>query len=505
MAFTITSALRWWSKECPDQLALSVDDCACSFAELDSWSAHVAVYLQTLGVKPGDRVCMVGSNSMEYAVLAFGLMRAGAIGAPLSFRSTATEIRDALSDLSPILVFCDEECTKTVTTALGDMAIEKLRALGEISELKGGGPNSHSANEVSPDTPVFIIGTSGSTSRPKGVVYTHRMVMTYASEFGIMEPRCARGSSVLSAGPFSSTSGYLLLMQFIALGATMYIESKFRADRALALLVKRRITTFQAAPIFFERITALPEFKEADLSSLYWTQVGGARVNTSLLKAWLDKGVVLRQAYGSTEAGGGWGARLDTALTAPEKCGRGGIFTEYAVSTGDGAFAPVGTPGEILVRGPSLTPGYWNNTAATKETIRDGWLHTGDLGVMDEHGNLTFVDRLKDIIISGGLNISAAEVERVICELEGVEEVAVIATVDPDFGETPLAVIHADPERISPASVIDYCNQHLANYKVPRYVAIESQPLPRLPSGKLAKPAIRAQYQDAADRLPKVR
>src|SRR5690606_17717259 len=131
-------------------------------------------------------------------------------------------------------------------------------------------------------------------------------------------------------------------------------------------------------------------------------------------------GVVLRQLYGSTEAGGGWGARDDVAVSAPDKCGRGGMFTEYAILGENRGFAPPGTPGEILVRSPCLMVGYWNNPEATQEALRDGWLHTGDLGVLDETGNLTFIDRLKDIIISGGLNISAAEVERVIGELAGV-------------------------------------------------------------------------------------
>jgi acyl-CoA synthetase (AMP-forming)/AMP-acid ligase II len=132
-------------------------------------------------------------------------------------------------------------------------------------------------------------------------------------------------------------------------------------------------------------------------------------------------------------------------------------------------------------------------------------LHTGDLGVMDETGNLTFIDRLKDIIISGGLNISAAEVERVIAEIPGVEEVAVIVANDTSFGETPLAIVYGDRQRLSAQVIIDHCNQHLANYKVPRYLALELQPLPRLPSGKISKPILRQKYQGAETYLPKVR
>lgn len=504
MAFTIYSALKWWACECPNQTALSVEDQPITFAELWSWAGRTADYLAKLGVKPGDRVAAVAMNSLEYAVLAFGLMRAGALATPLSFRSTASEIADAFTDTNPVLAFCDTDRHGALAEALGAGAETMLKLLDEIGRLRHG-PEVALDYEPTEDTPVFIIGTSGSTARPKGVIYSHRTIMTYASEFVIMEPRCGRGSGVLSVGPFSSSSGYLLLMQFSALGATLYIEKHFEAERALRLLVNHRITTFQSAPIFFERIAALPGFAAADLSHLYWTQVGGARVSQSLLKAWRDKGVVLRHLYGSTEAGGGWGARDDVAVSAPEKCGRGGMFTQYAILAENGGFAPAGTAGEILVRSPCLMVGYWNNPQATQDAVRDGWLRTGDLGVLDETGNLTFIDRLKDIIISGGLNISAAEVERVISELDAVKEVAVLAARDTEFGETPLAVIHAEAGALSVSAVIEHCNRRLSNYKVPRYVALETSPLPRLPSGKLSKQALRQKYQDAADYLPKVR
>jgi fatty-acyl-CoA synthase len=504
MGFTIYNALRWWSRECPDRTALSVDDQPLSYRELYDWSGRVADYLQAQGVRPGDRVCAVAPNSLDYAVLAFGILRAGGIGAPLSFRSTAAEIRDAIADLMPTLVFADRDRQATVAESLGAAASRRQRPMELVAGLRSGAPPAINY-QPDEDQPAFIIGTSGSTARPKGVIYSHRTLMTYASEFAISEPRCGRGSSVLSVGPFSSSSGYVLLMRFTALGATLFIESQFSPERALRLLVQHRITTFQSVPIFFERIAAQPGFAAADLSALYWAQVGGARVAPALLQAWRDKGVVLRHVDGSTEAGGGWGARDDVAISQPDKCGRGGMFTEYAILGSDGGHAPPGTAGEILVRSACLTPGYWNNLEATREAIRDGWLRTGDLGMVDEAGNLTFIDRLKDIIISGGLHSSAAEVERVISEVDGVQEVAVVATADASFGETPLAIVHGDRERLSVPKIIAHCDRQPSNYKVPRYVAIEDKPLPRLPSGKNAKPALRLKYQDADRILPKVR
>jgi fatty-acyl-CoA synthase len=181
------------------------------------------------------------------------------------------------------------------------------------------------------------------------------------------------------------------------------------------------------------------------------------------------------------------------------------MFEDYAIADEHGNFLPAGVPGEILVRGPCVTPGYWNNPRTTADTIKDGWLHTGDLGVLDANGNLTFIDRLKDIIISGGINISAIEVERVISEVAGVEEVAVIAANDTEFGETPLAVVYGDSAILDVATIIEHCKRHLTSYKVPRYMKLESEPLPRVPAGKISKVALRVKYKDAATTLQKVR
>ncbi|MEX1147961.1 MAG: class I adenylate-forming enzyme family protein [Sphingomonadales bacterium] len=504
MAFTIDSAIRWWSRECPDGVALSVEGEDCSWTRLYDWSGRVAAHIQNQGVNPGDRVMVVAANSLEYAVLIVAMTRIGAIGAPLSFRSAEGEVGLALDSLTPALIFTDPDRRAVTVAGMDGRNLDRLRSLEEIRSFEHGDAILPD-HDPAMDAPLFIIGTSGSTAHPKGVVYTNFMVMTYVSEFVLMEPQCGKGSRILCLGPFSSASGYLVLLQFLASGATVYMETRFDPARALDVLVRHQINTYLGAPIFFERLSALPAFTDADLSHLHFTQVGGARVDAALQQAWLDKGVVLRQAYGCTESGGAWAARDDTALSAPEKCGHGGMFTEYAIRAEDGGFASPGTTGEILIRGPYITPAYWNNPDATAEALRDGWLHTGDIGVMDEAANLTFITRLKDIIISGGLNVSAAELERVISGVDGVEEVAVVPTPDRDYGEAPVAVVYGDRERLSVERIMDHCGKHLARYKLPGYVIIEDKPLPRLTSGKIAKPAIREQYGDASDRFAKTR
>ncbi|MDX2276927.1 MAG: class I adenylate-forming enzyme family protein [Hyphomonadaceae bacterium] len=503
-AFTITRALQWWRREQPNRIAVHYEGEEITFAELYDWALRIADYLRANGVKPGDRVSGVAENSIQYAALIVGVVLCGAIHAPISFRSSARELRRALDVLTPTLVFADETRAPVAEEALESKEASKLRALDEVRAVRSAS-TAGAVHLSAPDDPLFIISTSGSTGEPKGVVYTHRSFMTYSAEFALMEPECCNGGSVFATGPFSSSSGTILLLQFLATGATVYSQRHFNAADALRLIQEKQIRVFLASTIFFERIAALPEFATADLSCLKFAQIGGARVNPALLARYRERGVILRQAYGCTEAGGAWAARDETALTEPEKCGSGAMFTEFAIAGENGGLAPAGVPGEILIRSACLSAGYWNNEKATAEAFRDGWLHTGDRGVLDERGNLTFIDRIKDIIISGGLNISAMEVESVVAEAPGVQEVAVLSAQDDQFGETPMAVVYGDEKAIDVSAIIAHCNAHLANFKVPRYIAVEADPLPRLPSGKISKVMLRRKYENAHTFLPKVR
>jgi fatty-acyl-CoA synthase len=429
----------------------------------------------------------------------FGVIRAGAIVTPLNVRYTAHELAEIIDDTGAELVFAQSD----VRARLAPLAtrVEDLASLEPLRHEAGALPE----RSLDPDAPVVIIATSGSTAKPKGVVFSHRSMLDYVAEFAIGEAACPRGSRVIAPAPLSTSAGFVQLIHYSVLGCTLFFEPVFDAERFLRVIEAERINAFGAVPVFFERIAQCPGFDAADLSNLAIATVGGAPVTRELQERWASKGVVLRQIYGQTEAGGN--ATIMPASLAPkfpEKCGRGGAFTELRIVDEQGRTCAAGEVGQILVRGPGRMVGYWNNPEATAAAIRDGWLYTGDLGVLDEDGLLTFVDRIKDIIISGGLNISAAEVERAVNAFDGVVESVVIAAKDPRFGETPLAIVYA-PKPIDVAALIRHCNERLADYKVPRYVAVEPDPLPRLATGKLSKPALRTKYADAASMLPRVR
>lgn len=499
MAQTLPSAIAWWARMRPDQPAVVLNGEKLTYAQYKQWSDRVAAHLIAEGLEPGDRVAVCDVNSLAYCALILGIIRAGGIVSPVNFRYTTREIAELCESTEPRLSFAGPDYADKMQAA--GLAV---RPIAEIAALRAGGPVSV-AREVDPEAPVVIIATSGSTARPKGVVLTNRSMTAYAANWAIEETSSSAGARVISLAPLNTSAGFVQLMHYTTQGCTIYMQPQFVPADTLNLIVSERISCFGAVPVFFEAIAALPEFKDADLSSLKLATCGGARVTQRLLETYKAKDVVIRQIYGQTEAGGNATMMPEhLALEAPEKCGWGGAFMAIRVVRADGTDCAPGEEGEIIIRSPGVMKEYWRNPEETAKTLRGGWLYSGDIGVLDAQGLLTFVDRMKDLIISGGLNISAAEVERVVCEFPGVSEALVIAAPDPKFGETPLAVYHG-PKEVDVAALIKHCDINLANYKVPRYIVFSPEPLPRLATGKLSKPAVRKAYSGAHEQLQRVR
>ncbi|MFM2370833.1 MAG: hypothetical protein RIS85_555 [Pseudomonadota bacterium] len=499
MSQTLSNAIAWWARMRGDQPAVILGEEALTYRQLRDWSERVAAMLIDAGLAPGDRVAICSTNSLPYVALIFGIIRAGGIVNPVNFRYKPREIAELVETSEPRFTFAAPEQLDAVRHSGLDP-----RPMAQIAALREG-PRANPAHDPDADAPVVIIATSGSTAKPKGVVFTNRTMTAYAANWAIEETSAAAGARVITLAPLNTSAGFVQLMHYATLGCTLYMEPQFDPARALALIQKERIACFGAVPAFFEFIAAQPEFADADLSSLRLATAGGARVSRQLLETYRAKGVVIRQIYGQTEVGGNATIMPEhLACDMPEKCGWGGAFIDIRVVRPDGTDCAPGEQGEIVMRSPGMMVGYWRNPDETARTIRDGWLWSGDIGVLDDQGLLTYVDRLKDLIISGGLNISAAEVERVVCEFPGVREALAIAAPDPKFGETPLVVYHAETQ-VDVAALIHHCDASLSNYKVPRYVAYSADPLPRLATGKLSKPAIRELYADAHRHLPRVR
>ncbi len=496
---TINDAIHWWARVSPDTVALDFGDDRITYREYRDWAERIASDLLKRGLAPGERVAICAGNSLEYCALILGIIRAGGIAVTLNMRYTESELSEILEDTTPSFVFADAERLKK----FDDLPVECL-SLNVATQLRDGA-RPHISHTPRPDDRVIIVSTSGSTAKPKGVVFSHRSVTGYVATNQIEDRSLSSGSRVVVPAPLSTGAGFVQLMHYTIQGCTLFFLKAFEPKTFLDLLVEKRINAFGGVPIFFEAVSTLPEFEQADLSSIRIATCGGAPVTRALQDRWMKKGIVIRQIYGQTECGGNCTVMPEhLARTQPEKCGLGGLFNELAIIDENGNCLPPGEVGQIIIRGPGNMVEYWNNPEATAATLKDGWIHSGDLGKLDEDGLLTFVDRMKDIIISGGLNISAAEVERVIATYPDVEEVLVIAARDEKFGETPMAVIHTRA-KLDISDLIDHCNGQLADYKVPRYVVIEDQPMPRTATGKLSKPAMRDKHAPSAAHLERVR
>ncbi len=507
MAATVASALRWWAKTKGDTSALVVGDDTISYRHLHEWTSRVARRLTDEGVKPGDRVGLLAPNTVQWPVAALAVMKCGATLVPLNSRLKPAEIRKIADDAEIGAVIAAPTHVDAADEARGGGRDFAVWTFDLVDEHRLGVPDDF-AIEPDQEDPIAVIFTSGSTGLSKGVVLTSRTLMGMVLENTLAEEGFRPGTVTLLVLPLAFTPGlvYGLLITSV-LGGTLIVEPDLDAGRAVRMIEKHSVRALFGVPLVFDALSRADEFAGADLSSLQTAIVGGAAVPVDLLRRWADKGVLLRQIYGMTEAGGVATATLAAdALDHPDSCGSGSIFTEVDVMLADGSLAQPGEPGELVVRGPGVTPGYWNDPETTAAAIRDGWLHSGDLGVRDEQGRITFLDRIKELIISGGINISPVELESAIRPIEGVQEVAVIAAADARFGETPAAIITlAAGSDLDEATVIRHCESVLSDYKIPRYVVLRSEPLPRLPNGKLDKVAIREQYRDVSDRFTRVR
>ncbi|MCE3550827.1 AMP-binding protein [Pseudonocardia sp. RS11V-5] len=505
MATSVGSALHWWARTKGDHTALVFGEDTVDYRTLRDWSGAVARSLHERGVAEGDRVGLLGGNTPEWAAVALGVMKAGAVLVPLNPRLVGAELHKLLQDSGARVVVADPQFAAMLDQAreLGS-SVETI-PLPEFAALRGAGHEEFRIDR-DPAEPVALLFTSGSTGLSKGVICTNRTLLDIVFEASLCEEGLRPGGSSLLLLPLCFTPGLVwgLVMQ-VVLGGTLVVEAQLDPSRAVRQLDRHKIETIFGVPLIYEVMAKAPEFADADLSHLKTAVVGGAAVSVPLLEAWGSKGVKLRQIYGMTEAGGvataTWPSEADTH---PDSCGSGSAFTEIKVVRSDGSECDPGEQGEVLLKGPGVSPGYWQDPETTARAFRDGWLHSGDLGVRDAEGRLTFVDRMKDLIISGGINISPVEIEAVISRIPGVREVSVIAAKDDRFGETPAAIVTAD-DGVTEAAIIEVCGAQMADYKVPRYVVLRRDDLPRLPSGKISKRAIRDEYSDVSERYAKVR
>ena len=504
---TIPQLLRSAAEMYGDHAAYVEGDTTLSYAALLERARNVARDYLAQDVAPGDRILLWGPNSTAWAIAALGVTYAGAIVVPVNSRYTAREVAELVARTeAPVVVVTDGFLGKSqitdLTAALPEGSTATIVDLVELG--KGSGKVSPAlvearADAVSEDDVADILFTSGTTGRSKGAMSAHRQTIGVARAWADLGG--VRGDDrYLVVNPFFHSFGYKIgIIVGLLTGATLYPLATFDVEATMRLIAEEKITVLPGAPTIYQSMLGAPDRGEHDLSSLRLAVTGAAVVPVVLIEQMREPapaGLGIDQvvtAFGMTEAVVVTMCREgDAAETVATTCGRAIPGMEIRIgstagSTDDGA----GAPGELLVRGEHVMLGYLDDPEATAEAIdADGWLHTGDVGVLDDHGNLRITDRLKDMYISGGFNVYPAEVEQTLLRMPGVADVAVVGVADERLGEVGKAYVVAGAEGVDPATVVAYAKERLANFKVPRNVELIDI-LPRNLSGKVLKTQLR--------------
>ncbi len=470
-----------------------------SYAELLDRSHQVARSLIAQGVQAGDRVAIWASNIHEWIVAACGIHAAGAILVPLNTRMKGAEANDILDRSGAVALFCIGNFLNQYYPDL--IAPERPATLRHIIVLREGfKPNPaqpgdmpwndflQQGNAIDPaqvlereqglsfNSTADLMFTSGTTGRPKGVMAAHGPTIRAFDEWSRVVGLGA-GDHYLIVNPFFHTFGYKAgwVAAFVR-GATVYPEQVFDADAVLARIQNDRISFLPGPPTLFLTMLAHPRLKEFDLSSLRSSVTGAATVPPVLIRRMReDLGIAnVTTAYGLTECGGCATVcdPSDSAETVATTCGRALPGTEVRCSDENGNTVAPGEAGEVLLRGYHVMQGYFEDEKATRETIdADGWLHTGDVGVMDEKGYLRITDRLKDMFIVGGFNCYPAEIERMLSDHPAIAQVVVVGVPDERMGEVGCAcVILKEGSTLTTEELVAWSRGCMANYKVPRYM-----------------------------------
>ena len=503
----------------PDRIAVRHGDTARTYAELDDRRRHLALALRDLGVERGDRVAYLGPNDPALLETLFATASLGGVFVPLNWRLTAPELVYIAADCgASVLVHAADLAATAEAVASGGVtaeavarggvtAVRRRVALGaEFEALAGSRPDAGeppSLDEpVALDDPAVVIYTSGTTGRPKGATLSHGNVTWNCANVLIDTDLASDEVALVCAPLFHVAALNMVAMPMVVKGGTTVLTGQFDPAAALELIERHRVTVMFGVPAMFNAMAQTPGFAAADLSSLRRLLCGGAPVPLSTIRTYLDRGVPFLQGYGMTETAPG--ALFLGAGRAAEKAGTAGVpsfFTDVRVVRPDGTDAPPGEKGEVVVSGPNVMLGYWNRPDATAEVMDGEWFRSGDVAVVDDEGYVTIVDRMKDMIISGGENIYPAEVEDALYSHPGVAECAVIGVPDERWGEVGRAIVVPRPEAaaggLDEQALLDHLDGRLARYKVPRSV-IFADSLPRSGAGKVLKQRLRDAFGDTS-------
>jgi acyl-CoA synthetase (AMP-forming)/AMP-acid ligase II len=515
-ARTFGDVIKQHAYERPNEIAIRYQDKTHSFAQLDALSSQIANRLLAQA-QQGDRIAYLGKNSDLAVALTIGVAKAGMVLVPVIWRLAPAEIDFILADSNATILFVDDELAPIVeqldnAPAAVVQFYGKPLANGWVGFTDWLDDASAQAPQVSvdPDDVLLQIYTSGTTGRPKGAMLSHANATRYRAitdAANIEWLKAAPGETALLAMPFGHIAGVGQALLILLSGEEMIIHREFDPGAVLAAIENHRLQRLFLVPAALQILLAHPAAETTDFSSLRYFSYGASPIPVPLLEAGMARlGCGFYQVYGMTETWGGVVA-LPPEDHDPARrhllaaAGKAMPGVELRIRDEDGRILGPGETGEIEVRSPSNLKGYWNREEATREALSpDGWLRTGDAGMIDEEGYLFIRDRIKDMIITGAENVYPAEVESVLFGHPEVADVAVIGVPDPKWGEAVKAIVVPKPgSEPDPAAIIAFAREQIAAFKCPKSVDFVDA-LPRNPSGKILRRSLREPYWSGLDR-----
>ncbi|MGG2461398.1 o-succinylbenzoate--CoA ligase [Streptomyces sp. RGM 3693] len=488
------------ARKTPHRTALIHRSTAVSYAELHERTTRLAHALRAAGLRRGDRIAYLGPNHPSFLETLFAAGLLGAAFVPLNTRLTAPELAHQIADSGAAALLHSPTCTPLADAVRAGTGLRTVLATDgrAYEDLLAAASTAPVDEPVSHDDLALIMYTSGTTGRPKGAMLTHGN-LTWNAVNVLVDVDLSADETALVSAPLFHTAGLnMLTLPVLLKGGRCVLVESFDPGDTLDLVEAHRVSFMFGVPTMFDLIARHPRWAAADLSSLRILNCGGSPVPTPLIATYQARGLSFRQGYGMTEAAPGT-LFLD-AEHAVTKAGSAGVphfFSDVRVVRPDLSPVDVGETGEVVVRGPHVMPGYWGRPEETTAVFTDGWFRSGDAARIDADGYLTIVDRIKDVIISGGENIYPAEVENALLAHPDVAECAVIGVPDEKWVEVPRAVVVPHQGTAPhPDDLLASLSDRLAKYKIPKSVVLVAE-LPRNSSGKLLKHQVRSAHGTA--------
>ena len=496
-----------WSFLQPHKRALIFEDRPFTYQELNLRTNQLCHFLLDAGVQKGDRVSVLLYNCHQYLEIFLALSKIGAILVPLNWRLAGPELEFIMKDSGSRMILFDSEFAELVASLRNKLNISNRDCISigstclNWAKAYEKGLQGNPVHEPRLDVPVgdedphILMYTSGTTGVPKGAILSHRKTFFNALNADIFYELTSKDIMIVSRPLFHSGGLLVEAVPVLYKGGTLILKKRFRPHEILETIQKHRVTLLEMAATVYQFILQECDLARYDLSSVRSYFTGGERVPVAMLKEYLKKGITVSQIFGQTEASTIAFLPAEKAATKIGSVGISVFHGEVRIIDETGKDAGPGEIGEIIVKGPTLMSGYWNRPDLTSETVRDGWLYTGDLARRDEEGYIYIVDREKDMYVSGGENVYPAEIEKVLYTHAKIFDVGIVGIQDEKWGEVGKAFVVLKPgERMNNGEVLEFLKGKVAKYKIPKYVEYVEE-LPKTASGKIQKFLLKERYQ----------